>query len=218
MTDSQSTPQSAPTLGASDAPGAPTAASGASAAPPIAPAAPAGAPDASAPAITVPTDVFLGLGANLGDRRAALHDAVRELRALLADVRVSALYETPPWGDEDQPPFLNAVLRGVTTLAPLDLLDAAQTIEQRLGRVRTARRWGPRAIDIDLLLYGAAELSHPRLTIPHPRLRQRGFVLRPLADLAPARAIPPDHAQIAELLTIVNTNNIRQIAPQTWAD
>ena len=164
------------------------------------------------------TDVFLGLGANLGDRCATLRDAVHELRALLADVRVSALYETAPWGEQDQPPFLNAALRGRTNLPPLDLLDATQAIEQRLGRVRTARRWGPRAIDIDILLYGAEEVSHPRLTIPHPHLRQRGFVLRPLADLAPGRAIPPDQAQIAELLTIISADDIRQIAPPTWPD
>ena len=165
-----------------------------------------------------PTDVFLGLGANLGDRRAALRDAVHELRALLADVRVSALYETAPWGDQDQSPFLNAALRGRTNLPPLDLLDATQAIEHRLGRVRTARRWGPRAIDIDILLYGSEIVSHPRLTIPHPHLRHRGFVLRPLADLAPGRAIPPDQAQIAELLTITSADDIRQIAPPTWPD
>ena len=166
----------------------------------------------------MPTEVFLGLGANLGDRRAALRAAVAELRALLEDVRVSALYETAPWGDEDQPAFLNAALRGRTELQPLNLLDATQAIEEQLGRVRTGRRWGPRAIDIDILLYGAEVVSHPRLTIPHAHLRERGFVLRPLTDLAPGRGIPPDHAQIAELLTIVSTNDIRQIEPLTWAD
>ncbi len=162
-------------------------------------------------------DVFLGLGANLGDRRAALRAAAAALRAILADVRVSALYETPPWGDADQPPFLNAALRGRTNLAPLDLLDQTQAIEARLGRVRSERRWGPRAIDIDILLYGSQTVAHPRLNIPHPRLRERAFVLRPLADLAPSRAIPPDQLQIAELLTIVNTNNIHQIETPTWA-
>ena len=175
-------------------------------------------PRGNSSAAAAPTDVFLGLGANLGDRRAALRAAVHELRALLDDVRVSALYETAPWGDEDQPPFLNAALRGRTNLSPLDLLDATQDIEHRLGRVRTGRRWGPRAIDIDILLYGAEEVSHPRLTIPHPHLRQRGFVLRPLADLAPGRAIPPDQTQIAELLTIISADDIRQIAPPTWPD
>ena len=170
------------------------------------------APDAPA------VDVFLGLGANLGDRRAALRAAADELRAILTDVRVSALYETAPWGDADQPPFLNAALRGRTKLAPLDLLDQTQAIEARLGRVRTNRRWGPRAIDIDILLYGSQTVAHPRLNIPHPHLRERAFVLRPLADLAPSRAIPPDHIQIAELLTIVNTNNIHQIETPTWAN
>ncbi len=163
-------------------------------------------------------DVFLGLGANLGDRRATLRAAVAELRSLLSNVRVSALYETAPWGDQDQPAFLNAALRGTTELPPLDLLDATQDIERRLGRVRSARRWGPRAIDIDILLYGTEIVSHPRLTIPHRHLRDRGFVLRPLVDLAPARTIPPDHAQIAELLTIINADDIKQIEPPTWAD
>ena len=163
-------------------------------------------------------DVFLGLGANLDDRRATLRAAVAELRSLLSNVRVSALYETAPWGDQDQPAFLNAALRGTTELPPLDLLDATQDIERRLGRVRSARRWGPRAIDIDILLYGTETVSHPRLTIPHRHLRDRGFVLRPLADLAPARTIPPDHAQIAELLTIINANDLKQIEPPTWAD
>ena len=166
----------------------------------------------------MPTEVFLGLGANLGDRRAALRAAVAELRALLEDVRVSALYETAPWGDEDQPAFLNAALRGATELQPLDLLNATQAIEQRLGRLRTGRRWGPRAIDIDILLYGAETVSHPRLIIPHAHLRERGFALRPLADLAPARTIPPDQSQIAELLTIVRADDIRQVESPDWAN
>ena len=170
-------------------------------------------PDApAAPAV----DVFLGLGANLGDRRATLRAAVAELRAVLADVRVSELYETAPWGDADQPPFLNAALRGRTSLAPLELLDQTQAIEARLGRVRGGRRWGPRAIDIDILLYGSETVAHPRLAIPHPLIRERAFVLRPLADLAPSRAIPPDYAQIAELLTIVNADDVRQIEPPGW--
>lgn len=166
----------------------------------------------AAPAV----DVFLGLGANLGDRRAALRAAVAELRAVLADVRISALYETAPWGDADQPPFLNAALRGRTSLAPLELLDQTQAIEARLGRVRSGRRWGPRAIDIDILLYGSETVAHPRLAIPHPLIRERAFVLRPLADLAPSRAIPPDYVQTAELLTIVKADDVRQIEPPGW--
>lgn len=166
----------------------------------------------------VATEVFLGLGANLGDRRATLRAAVAELRGVLEDVRVSALYETAPWGDEEQPAFLNAALRGTTELAPLALLDATQAIEERLGRVRTGRRWGPRAIDIDILLYGGDVVSHPRLTIPHAQLRERGFALRPLADLAPGRGIPPEQSQVAELLTIVRADDVRQVEGVGWAD
>ncbi len=163
-------------------------------------------------------EAFLGLGANLGGRRASLRAAAADLRALLANLRVSALYETAPWGDTDQPPFLNAAAAGATELPPLALLDAVQAIEARLGRVRSARRWGPRAIDIDILLYGSAVVSHPRLTIPHARIRERGFVLRPLADLAPGRTIPPEGAQIGELLTIVSTDDVRRIEAPSWAD
>ena len=164
------------------------------------------------------TEVFLGLGANLGDRRGNLRAAVAELRGLLANLRVSALYETAPWGDEDQPAFLNAVARGATELAPLELLDRTQAIENRLGRVRTSRRWGPRAIDLDILLYGGEVVAHPRLTIPHLHIRERGFVLRPLADLAPGRSIPPEGSQIGELLTIVNADDVLEVEGPGWAD
>ncbi len=161
--------------------------------------------------------VFLGLGGNLGDRRANLRAAVRELRALLDDLRVSALYETAPWGDTDQPAFLNAVARGLTTRAPLDLLDATQEIERQLGRQRNKRRWGPRPIDIDVLLYGQQIITHPRLIVPHQHMQERGFVLRPLADLAPGRTLP-NGALVGELLTIVNTDDVRRIEGPQWAD
>lgn len=161
-------------------------------------------------------DVFLGLGGNLGDRRANLRAAVAELRRLLTDLRVSALYETAPWGDTDQPAFLNAVARGRTTLRPLDLLDATQAIEQRLGRQRGDRRWGPRPIDIDILLYANETIAEPRLIVPHQHLHERGFVLRPLADLAAGRTLPSG-ALVGELLTIVNTDDIHRIEGPGWA-
>ena len=103
------------------------------------------------------------------------------------------------------------MVRGATELAPLELLDRTQAIEHRLGRVRSGRRWGPRAIDLDILLYGGEVVSHPRLTIPHLHIRERGFVLRPLADLAPGRSIPPEGSQIGELLTIVNADDVLQV-------
>ena len=162
------------------------------------------------------TNVFLGLGGNLGDRRQLMRSAVAELCQLLVDVRVSALYESAAWGLTDQPAFLNAVVRGRTSLAPLDLLDATQAIEQALGRVR-GQRWGPRLIDIDILLYGTERIDDPRLVVPHPYLSQRGFVLRPLADLAPGLTLP-DGSLIGELLTTVSQDDLRQIANPSWAD
>lgn len=164
-----------------------------------------------------PVDVFLGLGGNLGDRRANLRAAVQQLRALLGELRVSALYETAPWGNTDQPSFLNAVARGRTTLAPLDLLDQTQAIERELGRQRGNRRWGPRPIDIDILLYGQQTIAHPRLIVPHQYMQVRGFVLRPLADLAPGRTLP-NGALVGELLTVVNTDDVRRIEGPGWAD
>lgn len=163
-------------------------------------------------------EVFLGIGGNLGNREANLRRAVELLRPSLAGLRASALYETPPWGDAGQPPFLNAVLRGAASLEPLDLLDELQRIEAALGRVRTARRWGPRPLDLDILLYGRAEIDHPRLRVPHPRIRERGFVLRPLADLAAGLTLPPDGMIVGELLVAVDTDGIRRVAGPEWAD
>ncbi len=161
-------------------------------------------------------DVFLGLGGNLGDRRALMREAVGQLRTMLVEVRVSALYESAAWGVTDQPAFLNAVARGRTTLAPLELLDATQSIESTLGRVR-AERWGPRLIDIDVLLYGREVIEQPRLIVPHPYLHQRRFVLRPLADLAAGLTLP-DGSLVGELLTTIAQDDLRQIDGPSWAD
>lgn len=161
------------------------------------------------------THVFLGLGGNLGDRREAMRSAVTEIRAVIDDVRVSSLYESTPWGVTDQPVFLNAVVRGRTSLEPLELLDAMQAIENELGRVRE-QRWGPRLIDIDILLYGSDVVDEPRLQVPHPYMTQRGFVLRPLADLAAGLTLP-DGSLVGELLTTVNQNGLRRIEGPDWA-
>ncbi len=160
--------------------------------------------------------VFFGLGANLGDRRAALRAAVRQLREIVAELRVSSLYQSDPWGMTDQPPFLNAVARGETALTPIALLDAIQEIEHDLGRVR-GKRWGPRAIDIDILLYGSEQIAEPRLTVPHPYLTQRSFVLRPLADLAAGLTLP-DGSLVGELLTTVDQSDLRRIEGPRWAE
>ena len=162
------------------------------------------------------TNVFLGIGGNLGDRRATMRLAVAEIRAVVDDVRVSSMYETAAWGVTDQPSFLNAVVRGSTELSPLELLDAMQAIENQLGRVRT-QHWGPRTIDIDILLYGSDVIEVPRLKVPHPYMAQRGFVLRPLADLAAGLTLP-DGSLVGELLTTIDQDDLRQIEGPGWAD
>lgn len=162
------------------------------------------------------TNVFLGLGGNLGDRRELMRTAVAEIRNVVDDVRVSSLFESAAWGVTDQPAFLNAVVRGRTLLRPLELLDALQAIELELGRVR-GERWGPRLIDIDILLYGAEVIDLPRLQVPHPYMTQRGFVLRPLADLAAGLTLP-DGSLVGELLTSISQKDLRRIEGPDWAD
>ena len=161
------------------------------------------------------TNVFLGLGGNLGDRRETMRSAVEAIREVIDHVRVSSLYESAAWGVTDQPAFLNAVVRGRTSLKPLDLLDAMQAIENDLGRVRE-QHWGPRLIDIDILLYGSAVIDEPRLQVPHRYMTQRGFVLRPLADLAAGLTLP-DGSLVGELLTTVSQDDLKRIEGPEWA-
>jgi 2-amino-4-hydroxy-6-hydroxymethyldihydropteridine diphosphokinase len=127
---------------------------------------------------------YMGLGSNIGDRESLLVEAVRQLDALpeVNVTAVSALYETDPVGYTDQPAFLNMACRVETSLEAQALLDRALSIEQKLGRERL-ERWGPRTIDIDVLLYNNSEIHTPALTIPHPRIMERAFVLVPLADV-----------------------------------
>jgi 2-amino-4-hydroxy-6-hydroxymethyldihydropteridine diphosphokinase len=136
--------------------------------------------------------VYIGLGANLGDREATIRTAL-EMLAADGDLKVeviSSLRETDPVGYEDQPRFLNGVAALRTDLAPLVLLDRLQEVERRLGRDRSGPRFGPRTIDLDLLLYGSAEIDEPELRIPHPRLHERRFVLEPLAELDERLEVP----------------------------
>ncbi|HEY3414522.1 MAG TPA: 2-amino-4-hydroxy-6-hydroxymethyldihydropteridine diphosphokinase [Armatimonadota bacterium] len=125
---------------------------------------------------------YLGLGTNLGDREANLREAVRRLRELGTVVRQSKVLESAPWGYTDQPDFLNMVVALDTILPPLDLLRAVKAIESIMGRV-PAVRYGPRLIDIDLLLYGDVTMDTPELTLPHPRMGERDFVMVPLREL-----------------------------------
>ncbi|MDN5347921.1 MAG: 2-amino-4-hydroxy-6-hydroxymethyldihydropteridine diphosphokinase [Clostridia bacterium] len=134
---------------------------------------------------------YLGLGSNLGDRMAYLRRAIDLLgqEEGMCVEQVSSWYETSPVGKADQAWFLNCVVKVATTLAPRQLLHTAQKIESLLGRVRL-ERWGPRTIDIDLLLYDEVSLNEPDLVLPHPRLLERAFVLKPLAEIAPDLVLP----------------------------
>jgi 2-amino-4-hydroxy-6-hydroxymethyldihydropteridine diphosphokinase len=134
------------------------------------------------------TLAYVGLGSNLGDREALLRRAAELIGAL----RLSEIRETEPWGYVAQPRFLNAVAEIETELPPRRLLDHLFDVEARLGRERIGPKWGPRTIDLDLLLYGDEQIDEPGLVVPHPRLLEREFVLEPLADLAPLLKIPGD--------------------------
>ncbi len=135
---------------------------------------------------------YIGLGANLGDREAALRRALDLLAAEpgIEVTAVSAFRDTDPVGLLDQPRFLNAAARIETGLGPDELLERLLGVERALGRTRTGPRFGPRTIDLDLLLYGDSTLHDPNLTVPHPRLHERAFVLEPLAELDPDLVIP----------------------------
>jgi len=144
---------------------------------------------------------YVGMGTNLGDRRGALEIALREMHQppIIEVERVSSVYETAPVGVTEQPDFLNAVVRVATTLPPRALLDALLNLENKMGRVRTLR-WGPRVIDLDLLVYGNAQIDEMGMEVPHPRLRERAFVLGPLAEIAPELCLPPDGQTAKKLL------------------
>ncbi|EED31398.1 2-amino-4-hydroxy-6-hydroxymethyldihydropteridine pyrophosphokinase [gamma proteobacterium NOR5-3] len=130
------------------------------------------------------TRCFIGLGANLGNSHHTLQQAAEDLENLPASTAAgrSPIYRSAPVGPQDQADYLNAVLALDTTLAPLTLLTSLQTLEQKAGRRRSVR-WGPRTLDLDILIYGDCVLESERLTLPHPRLFERNFVLRPLADI-----------------------------------
>jgi 2-amino-4-hydroxy-6-hydroxymethyldihydropteridine diphosphokinase len=138
------------------------------------------------------TRAYVGLGANLGDRERTLRAAVDALAAEdgVELVAMSTLRETEPVGVGEQPLFLNGVVSVDTALAARELLDLLLALEQRFGRVRVPGERGPRTLDLDLLLYGREEIDEPGLSVPHPRLHERRFVLEPLAELAPGLVVP----------------------------
>ena len=143
---------------------------------------------------------YLGLGTNLGDRWANLRGALRLLAAGpgLRLLRCSQAYETEPWGVAEQPRFLNCAAEVAVALEPETLLARCKAVEEHLGRL-PGPRWGPRLIDVDILLYGAQVVELPHLEIPHPRLHLRAFALTPLAELAPAAVHPSLSRSIGEL-------------------
>lgn len=150
------------------------------------------------------TLAYVALGSNLGDPQQQLLDAMNALDDL-PDTRVlrrSRLYRTPPWGVLEQPPFINAAVALDTSLSPHALLDALLAIEQRAGRVRGERN-GPRVLDLDLLHVDGVQLDDARLTLPHPRMSERAFVLLPLHDIAPALRLT-DRNTVAERLAMLD--------------
>lgn len=131
------------------------------------------------------SDAYIGLGSNLGDRVGALRGAIAGLRRVGRVLKISSLYESDPVGGPPQGPYLNLVVRMATDLSAVGLAEELFRLEQAAGRVRTVR-WGPRTLDLDLLLYDAVQSDDPALTLPHPRLFSRRFVLEPLAEVHPA--------------------------------
>jgi 2-amino-4-hydroxy-6-hydroxymethyldihydropteridine diphosphokinase len=158
-------------------------------------------------------EALIALGGNVGDARATLRKAI-DLFCDGKDVRLlarSADYRTPPWGDENQASFINLCIAVETRLSPQALLARAQEVERALGRVRAKdRRWGPRTADLDILSYDEVTLDEPSLTLPHPRLFERAFVLVPLAEIAPDRLI--GGLRVREAVARIDTTGIERLA------
>ena len=164
--------------------------------------------------------VYLGIGSNLGNRAANLRMALRYLPPLARVEEVSSLYETAPLGGEEQPPFYNAVCRISTGLGPEALLRHLKQIEFAIGR-RPGPRWGPRPIDLDILLCGDQVLAREDLVIPHPLVAERAFVLVPLAELSPQLLHPVLGRPVGELLSALDEAalaGVRRIEPRGWEE
>ena len=156
--------------------------------------------------------VFVGIGSNMNDPQAKLLSAVRRLKQLPQTefCSVSSLYHSPPMGPQDQADYINAVAMLQTTLAPLPMLDALQAIETEHGRVRKGQRWGPRTLDLDILLFGEKVINLPRLIVPHPGLHERAFVLYPLYEIKPELTIPGS-GRLSELVAACPQDGLEKI-------
>jgi 2-amino-4-hydroxy-6-hydroxymethyldihydropteridine diphosphokinase len=154
--------------------------------------------------------VYFSLGTNLGNRCANLAEALSHMAAFCQNLHASSVYETEPWGFTDQPNFFNQVIRAETGLPPLPLLNAVKSLELELGREPNFR-YGPRLIDIDILLYGSLVLQSDSLTIPHLMLPERAFVLVPLVELAPDLLHPISGQSMKTLLSSLDTSGVKWI-------
>lgn len=153
--------------------------------------------------------VYLALGSNMGIRLANLKNAINNLTPQMAVKEKSHVYETPPWGFKEQPPFLNQVVKVETYLQPEALIQHLKRLESVMGRVPNFKN-GPRVIDIDILFFDDLVLDSPTVQIPHPRLHERAFVLTPLADLAPALVHPVLNKSVSMLLAGVDQSSIQK--------
>jgi 2-amino-4-hydroxy-6-hydroxymethyldihydropteridine diphosphokinase len=163
--------------------------------------------------VEAPTRAFVGIGGNVGDVATTLAEALWAIDSMpQTSIRAqSGLYRTPPWGNTDQPPFTNAVVELQTRLTPRVLLDLLLEIELRFGRDRSeGEKWGPRELDLDLLVYGDEQLDEPGMHVPHPHLHERAFVLVPLAEIAPQLDIK-GVGRVADLVEAVDTRGIELI-------
>ncbi len=151
--------------------------------------------------------VFIALGSNIGDRMRALKEAIDLLPPDIMPASFSKVYETPPWGYEDQSSFLNQVIKTQTHLSPCEVLKRLKEIERELGR-QPIFRYGPRLIDLDILFYDEMEYKSEKLTIPHPEIANRAFVLVPLMEIAPNYIHPVTHKKIIDMAAQIETGSI----------
>ena len=161
-----------------------------------------------------PVMVYIGLGANLGDSQRQVSEAIKRLGEAeeVEVIKASRLYLTPPLGPPGQPWYVNAAVQAKTRLAPEELLRVLIGIERSMGRVR-GERWGPRLIDLDLLLYNGEIIAGPKLTVPHPEMHRRAFVLAPLAEIAPDAWHPVLEKTAAELLAALDPTDREAVQP-----